>query len=104
VVDVGGVFDRIVGMLHCRQSQFYEWLPYNQGRLDHVPQKDEDRRVWLATAVRGRLEELANRYRDLVVAAYRPRRGNAVRTIEAFEACEYGAPLDDAAPHLLFPF
>jgi LmbE family N-acetylglucosaminyl deacetylase len=104
VVDVGPVFDQIVSMLHCHQSQFYEWLPYNQGRLNQVPQKDEDRRAWLASAVHARLEHLANQYRDLVAAAYGPRCGNEVRIIEAFEACEYGAPLDDAARRLLFPF
>jgi N-acetylglucosamine malate deacetylase 1 len=104
VVDVGGVFDQIVDMLHCHQSQFYEWLPYNQGRLAEVPRQDRERHAWLATSVRARLEELANRYRELVVAAYGPQRGNEIRTIEAFEACEYGAPLDDAARRMLFPF
>jgi LmbE family N-acetylglucosaminyl deacetylase len=104
VVDVGGVFDQIVEMLHCHQSQFYEWLPYNQGRLDEVPQGNEERRGWLAAAVRARLEELADRYRDLLVDTYGPKRGKEVRTIEAFEACEYGAPLDDAAVRRLFPF
>ena len=37
VVDIGAEFDRLVGMLHCHQSQFYEWLPYNAGYLDQVP-------------------------------------------------------------------
>jgi N-acetylglucosamine malate deacetylase 1 len=104
VVDVGGVFDQIVDMLHCHQSQFYEWLPYNQGRLNQVPQTNEERRTWLAANVRARLEELANRYRELLVATYGPKRGKEIRTAEAFEACEYGAPLDDAAMGLLFPF
>src|SRR5262249_30321313 len=29
VVDIEDQFDRLVSMLHCHQSQFYEWLPYN---------------------------------------------------------------------------
>src|SRR5262249_6951039 len=29
VVDVGGVVEQVVTMLHCHRSQFYEWLPYN---------------------------------------------------------------------------
>ena len=37
VVDIGPEFDRLVGMLHCHQSQFYEWLPFNAGHLDQVP-------------------------------------------------------------------
>src|SRR5438132_3682319 len=31
VVDVSGVVDQIVAMLHCHQSQFYDWLPFNGG-------------------------------------------------------------------------
>ena len=38
VVDIDDEFDRLVAMLHCHQSQFYEWLPYNAGYLDQVPQ------------------------------------------------------------------
>jgi len=104
VVDVGGVLDQIVAMLHCHKSQFYEWLPYNQGQLDQVPRGEEERHVWLKEAVRGRLEKLADRYRDLLVDKYGPERGKKIRTIEAFEACEYGAPLDEAAIRLLFTF
>src|ERR1700688_1568472 len=46
-VDVGPVLDKIVDMLHCHQSQFYEWLAYNTGTLDQV-KSDADRRRWLA--------------------------------------------------------
>jgi LmbE family N-acetylglucosaminyl deacetylase len=104
VVDVGGVLDRIVEMLHRHESQFYEWLPYNRGELDQVPQDEGQRQSWLAQSVRARLSALADRYRELVVAAYGSQRGKEVRYIEAFEACEYGAPLDDGARHTLFPF
>jgi LmbE family N-acetylglucosaminyl deacetylase len=104
VVDVGGVLDKIVDMLHCHQSQFYEWLPFNKGTLDQVPQGNLERRAWLAAAVRARLEELADRYRHLLVTTYGPQRSKEIRTIEAFEACEYGAPLDDAAVRRLFSF
>ena len=31
VVDIDAEFDRMIAMLHCHQSQFYEWLPYNAG-------------------------------------------------------------------------
>ncbi len=104
VVDVGGVFEQIVDMLHCHQSQFYEWLPYNRGCLDQVPRSNDQRRIWLAANVRARLKEVANSYREMLVAAYGSKRGTEVRTAEAFEACEYGAPMDDAAMHVLFPF
>ena len=49
-IDVGPVLDRMVDMLHCHESQFYEWLPYNGGYLDQVPAGGTARRQWLAGA------------------------------------------------------
>src|SRR5207237_2237339 len=34
VVDVGSAVEKIVDMLHCHASQFYEWLPYNGKHID----------------------------------------------------------------------
>jgi LmbE family N-acetylglucosaminyl deacetylase len=104
VVDVGAVVDQIVGMLHCHQSQFYEWLPYNVGQQDQVPDGDEARREWLAGKVHARLRARADRYRDLLLRLYGPARGAAATYVEAFEACEYGSPLDEGACRRLFPF
>jgi LmbE family N-acetylglucosaminyl deacetylase len=104
VVDIGQEFDRLVAMLHCHQSQFYEWLPYNGGYLDRVPAGEAERRLWLAEGVGRRIGPLADRYRDRVLDAYGPERGSRVRYIEAFEVSEYGAPLDGPARARLFPF
>jgi LmbE family N-acetylglucosaminyl deacetylase len=103
-VDIGETFDRLVAMLHCHQSQFYEWLPYNAGHPEQVPAGDDARRAWLAERIRRRIRPLADRYRDLVVRTYGPDRGKRVELIEAFEVSEYGAPLDAAARARLFPF
>jgi LmbE family N-acetylglucosaminyl deacetylase len=103
-VDVGPVLDKIVAMLDCHVSQFYEWLPYNVGVLDAVPRGDVERRAWLGEQVKSRLRNQANRFRDALVATYGKERGGRVEYAEAFEGCEYGAPLDDAARRRLFPF
>ena len=103
-VNVGEVFDQMVAMLDCHMSQFYEWLPYNTGRLDQVPTDEGARRDWLARKVAARLSARANKYRALLEQTYGPERGRQVKYAEAFEACEYGAPLDDAARRRLFPF
>jgi N-acetylglucosamine malate deacetylase 1 len=103
-VDVGPVLEKIVDMLHCHTSQFYEWLPYNTGMLDQVPTSDGARRSWLAEQVKARLRGQAQRFRPQLVRSYGDQLGNAVEYAEAFEACEYGAPLDDAAARRLFPF
>ncbi len=104
VVDVGPVFERIVDMLHCHTSQFHEWLPYNAGYADRVPAADAGRRALLADHVRARLQRRADLHRDLLCRQYGAERGRRVEVAEAFEACEYGAPLDDEARRRLFPF
>ena len=104
VVDIEPEFDQLVGMLHCHQSQFYEWLPYNAGYIDQVPKGDQARRAWLTERIRRRIRPLADRYRELVVQTYGPERGRQVQLIEAFEVSEFGAPLDAGARARLFPF
>jgi LmbE family N-acetylglucosaminyl deacetylase len=104
VIDIDAEFPRLVDMLHAHASQFYEWLPFNAGYLDQVPAGDAERRAWLAERIGRRIQPLADRYRDLVVATYGHERGNHIRYIEAFEVSEYGAPLDDGARARLFPF
>jgi hypothetical protein len=47
---------------------------------------------------------LADRFRDRLVATYGPQHGREAGLVEAFEASEYGAPLDDRARAFLFPF
>ncbi|MDZ4850915.1 MAG: PIG-L family deacetylase [Pirellulaceae bacterium] len=104
VVDIESVLDQMIDMLHCHQSQFYEWLPYNAGYLEQVPADESTRRTWLGERIRRRLQPLSNRYRQLVVQAYGPERGPLIQYIEAFQVSEFGSPLDDAARSRLFPF
>jgi N-acetylglucosamine malate deacetylase 1 len=104
VVDIEEELGQVINMLHCHQSQFYEWLPYNAGYLDQVPVGDNDRRQWLADRFGQRILPLAERYRDVVIRTYGPEHGAQVRYIEVFEISEYGAPLDVPEWTRLFPF
>jgi N-acetylglucosamine malate deacetylase 1 len=104
VVDVEDVLDKIVGMLHCHASQFYEWLPYNGGYVGEVPEGEETRRAGLAGRFRRRIRPLADRCRALLEATYGPVHGARAQFVEAFEVSEYGAPLDAAERSRLFPF
>ncbi len=104
LVDTDEQFDTLVSMLHCHQSQFYEWLPYNAGYLEQVPAGDAERRAWLAERMSRRIAPLAERYREQLVQVYGPERGKQIQYVEAFEVSEYGAPLDEAARARLFPF
>lgn len=104
VVDVGSVFEQIVDMLNCHVSQFYEWLAYNHGYINRLPADAKGRRDFLADMLRERLRKRADKYRGLLQKLYGADRGAKVEYAEPFEACEYGAPLDDAARARLFPF
>ena len=104
VVDVGDELDKVIGMLHCHASQFYEWLPFNAGYHGEVPNNEQARREWLGDRFRRRLRPLARRYRALIERTYGPERAARVEFIEAFEVSEYGAPLDAETQARLFPF
>jgi hypothetical protein len=87
VVNIDDVWDTKVTVLDAHVSQFYEWLPWVDGRLDSVPRDPVARKKWLSEARTGRhspamTEALNQRYGD----------GAASRIvhIEAFELCEYG--------------
>jgi LmbE family N-acetylglucosaminyl deacetylase len=104
VVDIGNEMDTLVSMLHCHESQFYEWLPYNAGYAGEVPADAAARKAWLGERIRERIRPLADRFRDRIVQIYGPERGARVEYIEAFEVSEYGSPFDAAAQARLFPF
>lgn len=104
VVDVTSVFPEIVEMQAAHISQFYEWLPYNQGILDQVPADAVQRKAWLATQAKERLKTVADRFRAELIATYGPERGAKVEYAEAFEGCEYGSPLTTENAKKLFPF
>jgi LmbE family N-acetylglucosaminyl deacetylase len=77
-VNVGDAIERKLDALDAHVSQFYEWLPWLDGRLDEVP--EGGRREWLARTWPG-----------------------FVRGTEAFEVCEYGARADAGRLRELFP-
>jgi LmbE family N-acetylglucosaminyl deacetylase len=104
VVDVAPGWASKIAMMHAHQSQFYEWLPYNRLLPGTVPEGDEARRAWLSGWMEVLSKRLADRFRDRLVASYGPELGREARLVEAFEASEYGAPLDDEARARLFPF
>jgi len=93
VVAIDEVLEDKVRMLHCHESQFYEWLPSIGGYLDQIPDGDETRLAWM----RGHREQydgaVADRFRDALVARYGEADGRAVRYAEAFEVSEYGRTL-----------
>ena len=105
VVAIDEVVEQKVDLLHAHESQVYEWLPYNRrlprpgaGRAGAAP------RLGCAGRMDARMRRDADSYRDLLIARYGEQAGRAVQYAEAFEGCEYGAPLTEQNIGRLFPF
>ena len=104
VVDIEPVIEQVVDMLDCHKSQFYDWLAYNHFYEDQLPDDALERRQWLGDMFRQRIAPLAEQHRSLIISTYGEERGRNVKYIEAFEPCEYGAPLTEENRLRLFPF
>ncbi len=105
VVDIDGVIEKKIDMYHCHESQVYEWLPYNAGYLDQVPDDPAQRRAWLGTVWKRRTSSTADRFREELVELYGPDRGSKIEFAEAFEVSEYGSqPSQDELLSKWFPF
>lgn len=104
VVDIGAEVDKVVDMLDCHVSQFYEWLPFNSETSEQVPADAAARKRWLGERFRQRIRPLADRYRPQLLRTYGEEVGRGVEYVEAYEVSEYGAALDAAARARLFPF
>jgi len=104
VVDIGPVVEKKVDMYHCHKSQMYEWLPYNRGILDQVPEGDAARRAWMAEQQKRQWKATADRFRAKLVELYGTDKGNKVEYAEAYEISEYGSVPSKDELKRLFPF
>jgi len=103
-ISIDDTIDAKIDMLDAHVSQFYEWLPFNQGVLGAVPKDKEERRAWLATFVQDRAAKTAYRFRILLGVLYGKKTGSEIKYAEAFEACEYGMQMTATNRKELFPF
>jgi LmbE family N-acetylglucosaminyl deacetylase len=104
VVAIDDVIEKKMDMYHCHESQMYEWLPFNRGNLDEVPQNDSERRAWLGERLKRNDEMIADQYRDKLIELYGKEKGKQIRYAEAFENSEYGYSLSEKNLKILFPF
>jgi len=104
IIDTDEVIEKKYRMLDCHASQVYEWLPFIDGYLDEVPAEEGARPAFLEKQWGDCMTDVADKYRAELIATYGEERGRRIKTAEAFEICEYGSPLDEAARRALFPF
>jgi LmbE family N-acetylglucosaminyl deacetylase len=99
-VDIDEAIDQKIDALDAHVSQFYEWLPWVDGKLADVPKGLAERKAWLKQT---RTPKISAVVRASLVKWYGPQKGNAIQYYEAFEICEYGAQPDEARIRQLFP-
>jgi LmbE family N-acetylglucosaminyl deacetylase len=101
-VAIDDVLERKLEMLNCHESQFYEWLPYNQGRLEDVPEIWDERKKYLTDGwIKPKLtqegivkEKLKSRYGE---------KASTIKYAETFELSEYGRQPEVEELNELFP-
>ena len=103
-IDTDEVMERKVDMVHCHVSQMYEWLPYNGGTLDQIPEEDAERRAMTSRGLYGRCGHVAEACREALTRCYGEQHGRAVRTAESIMISQYGRAARDEDWPRLFPF
>lgn len=97
VVSIDDVWDTKISALDAHVSQFYEWLPWVDGRLEEVPKDAAARKAWLA---KNRTSPMSESVRAAIAKVYG---GHPVQHAEAFELCEYGRRPSVAGLQAMFP-
>lgn len=104
VLDASGHVDRVVEMLACHASQFFEWIPWIERNEDSLPrtegwtplERESTLRQWLANWYLGKTDARTDRFWD---AAW----GVRPKLIEAFEISEYAGRPSPERLDRLFP-
>lgn len=99
-IDIGDVFDKKVDGLDAHESQFYEWLPWIDGRSAEVPAGKAERRAWLRNQ---RTRQITPAVRASLEKWYGKERAAKIQYVEAFEVSEYGSQPNEATLRKLFP-
>jgi LmbE family N-acetylglucosaminyl deacetylase len=99
-VRLDDVIDKKVAALDAHVSQFYEWLPWVDGRLNEVPKGTAERKEWLK---KERSRPPNEQVRAALIKWYGPETAAKTEYYEAFEICEYGAQPNTERIRQLFP-
>lgn len=100
VVPIDDVWDVKVSALDAHVSQFYEWLPWVDRRLNEVPADAAARRQWLSQQ---RVQPITDAVRKTLVEELGEERAAKVTQVESFELCEYGRRPSIAELRRMFP-
>ncbi|MFW6277134.1 MAG: PIG-L deacetylase family protein [Prolixibacteraceae bacterium] len=100
-IDISDEFTQKIYGMAAHESQFFEWLPWTIGKLNEVPENENERLKWLADWRKPRINDDV---RNVLANYYGTDKAKSVTAAEAFEICEYGRQPSDEEIKKLFPF
>lgn len=103
IIEIASRLEQIVDMLACHRSQVFEFLPFNLGVSEQVPEGDEERRVWLKHWYTDFVKPRAEFFQASMVRQFGSQRAAEMQFIEAYEVSEYAAQPDEQRLRALFP-
>lgn len=87
VVPLDDVWEKKINAMDAHVSQFYEWLPWVDRKLDMVPKDPKERKAWLS---KQRDQAINDAVKKTLVEELGEAAAAQVKHVESFELCEYG--------------
>ena len=103
VVGIDEVADKKWRCISAMPSQFGDKDSWQGRTLPNVPDGDREREAYLLDIVKKRNEDVANQYRDRLIALYGREAGQKVKYAEAFQLTQYGRQVSVEELKRLFP-
>jgi len=103
VVGIDEVADKKWRCVSAMPSQFGDKDSWQGRTLTNVPDGDREREAYLLDIVKKRNEDVANQYRDRLIALYGREAGQKVKYAEAFQLTQYGRQVSVEELKRLFP-
>ena len=103
ILDVTDCVDQIVGMLACHVTQVFEWLAYEEGILDTVPQDKSEWMAWARAWYVKHMQLRLDHFHSELLQEFGDRLNEEVKFVEVFEIGEYGTVPDRLRRRELFP-
>jgi LmbE family N-acetylglucosaminyl deacetylase len=103
VVPIDEAADKKWNCVSAMPSQFGDKDSWQGRTLPNVPAGDRERATYLLEQVKTRNSNLANQYRERLIALYGKERGEKVKYAEAFQISQYGRQASVDELKTLFP-
>lgn len=103
MIDIEPHLDTIARMLACHRTQLFEWLAYEAGILETVPDSEDEKPAWVRRWFEERAAPRTERFRPELIDACGDLRASGINFIEVFEISEYARQPDAEYLSQLFP-